>query len=162
MSILSHCLCNAGIRAYPRRTLPSSVCTNRRPGQLGRASAAAERYHKDSNTLQVLAVGQLNVAVAVHNGDVEVGHQVDPTSFQVPSGREEEDESRWVAALVPHMMDDGIQASQTARNMGVHEEYQVVEAGIVAVVTQREILQVRKHCLDDCKRSREDIQDLLY
>lgn len=133
-----------------------------RPGLLGRACAAAERYHKDSNTLQVLAAGQLNVAAVVHNDDVEEDHQVDPASFQVPSGREVEHESRWVAALVPHRVDDGIQASQTASSMDVHEEYRVAEAGIVAVATRREILQARKRCLDDCKQSREDTQDLLY
>ena len=135
---------------------------NHRPAQLGRACAAAERYRKDSNTLQVLTAGQLSVAVAVHNDDVEGAHQGDPASFQVLCGREVEHESRWVAALVPHRVGDGIRAGQTASNMDVHEEYRVEEAGIGGVATQQAIFQARKCCLDDCKQSREDTQDLLY
>ena len=88
-----------------------SVGTTRRPGQREQACAAAERYHKDSSIPQVLAVVELNVAEALHNGDVEEDRQVDRASFQVPFGHEGEDESGLIAVLVPHMVGDGTQVS---------------------------------------------------
>ena len=134
----------------------SSVDKSRRPEQLEQVCAAAGRYRRGSNIPPGLAVGQLNVVEVLHNGGLEEDHQVDLASFQVPSVREGKDESRLIAVLAPHMMDGGTQASQIASNTGAHEGYRVVEAGTVAVGTRQEILQVRKHCLDDCRRSPED------
>ena len=85
-SIRARCLCNAGNPVYPRHILLFSVGTTRRPVQREQACAAAERYHKDSSIPQVLAVVELNVTEAFHNGDVEEDRQVDWASFQVPFG----------------------------------------------------------------------------
>lgn len=48
------------------------------------------------------------MAEVAHNGDVEA-HQADQASFQVLSGGGGEDESRWVAFLVGHMVGENIQ-----------------------------------------------------